>query len=208
MNEGVVWYSAVVHWHLHGPAGAEMDVLIATMLASGMSIECVSAGTDYRVENGPRVAALAEQIGGRLEGGFSLAIEEPADGVISVTSKVTPLRPPRRTVHVEGKGEAIPFVARAVDAGLSVTCAGKSRWAISGRSETLMKWLATHVHQTTLDATLKAWGLTPDSLAAEDADAGAPVVKVVLPERRTTTTTIERNAAGDISRVVQLEKDA
>jgi len=205
MNEGIDWRSAIVHWKLCGPAG-ELDTLIAAMVASGLSVQCLTVGTDYRVD-GPAnsLELLAEQVNG-LDG-FSLAHEVPAQGIVSITSGVA-ARPPRRTVFVAGQGEAHAFVRHGVDAGLSVRCDGIRRWAVSGRTSTLMNWLAEHVHQSTLEATLETWGLTPATMAAEDADAGAPVVQVLLPERRTTTTSVERDAEGLIRKIVQLEQDA
>lgn len=115
-------------------------------------------------------------------------------------------RPARRKVHIAGRGEAFGFVTRAVHSGLRVTFDGSLRWAVAGRTSTLMNWLATHVHRTKLADTLAAGRLTPEMVAAEDADA--PTVKVVLPDRRTTTTEVQRDGDGLISGVVQVEKDA
>jgi hypothetical protein len=199
------WRSAVTHWKLSGPAGAELDLLIAAMVASGLSVQCLVPGAEYRVDGAAQsLELLAEQVNG-LDG-FDLAHEVPAEGVVSITSVVS-TRPARRAVHVAGQGEAHAFVARAVDAGLSVRCDGIRRWAVSGRTSTLMQWLAVHVHQTTLEATLEAWGLTAATAAAEDADAAAPVVQVLLPDRRTTTTSVERDNDGLIRKIVQLEQD-
>jgi len=153
------------------------------------------------------VGALAMQVND-MGDGFSLAIEEPAKGVVSITSNVYSARPPRRKVHVAGRGEAFTFVTRAIDCGLRVTCDGQSRWAVAGRTSTLMNWLATHVHRTKLADTLAAWRLTPEMVAAEDADADTPVVKVLMPDRRTTTTEVQRDGEGLISRIVQLERNA
>ena len=204
MNGGISWRSAVAHWHLHGPQGSpELDMLVAVAIASGLSITCLIPGTDYRVEDSPALPALAEQVNA-LQGGFNLAHEVPEEGVVSITSEVAP-RASRRTVHIAGHG-ALSLVARAVDAGLVVRCAGIQRWAVSGRTSTLMNYLAEHVHQTTLEDTLKVWGLDPAAVAAEDADADTPTVRVLLPDRKTTST-FTRDAQGDISSVTQISKD-
>lgn len=200
------WLPAVRHWCLAGPAGAEMDSIIAILAGVGLQVEALQPGTRYRVSGDEeKLAAVAAQVNGSA--GFDMAHEMPAAGVISITSKVAPARPPRRVIHVQGTGAALGMVARAVDSGLTVTCDGFGRWSMSGRTAALMQWAADHVHEAPLADTLAAYGLDAAAAAAEDADAAPPTVHVVLPERRRVTTAIERDAEGQIASVTQIEQD-
>jgi hypothetical protein len=206
-GSAILWLSAVRHSLLRGPAGANMDGLVAGLISAGFGVEAIKPGTDYRV-SGPEDRLVGASL--QINGGFdeiSMDFERPADGVVAISTAVAPLRPHRRTVHLQGEGVAVTFVARAVDLGLIVTSAGIWRWAVTGPSHLLMQFLAAHVHEATIDETMAVYGLTPADVAAEDADAVPPTINVVLPDRRTTTTSVERGADGLISKIVQLETD-
>ena len=59
-----------------------------------------------------------------------------------------------------------------------------------------------------VDEMLTLFNLTPADVEAEDAAAGVTVpITITLPDTRTTTTAITRNAAGDIVRVDQKTVD-
>lgn len=202
MSFAIEWAPAVQHWLLR-LRGAALDQILAVLVNVGHTAEAVEVGTSYRLSgDSGKLAAFAAQLADEV----TLVVEKPTDGEVVLTSTVAPSRLYRRSVFVQGTDVAYGLVGRAVDAGLQVEAAGAGRWRVLGPSAGLMAWLAEHAHAATLEQTLKEWGVTAAEIA--DEDATAPAVRVVLPDRRRSTTAIERNDAGDIVRVDQLEEDA
>jgi hypothetical protein len=200
------WIPAVTHYKLQGTPGAKLDQLLALLVNAGHTAQVIEPTKTYRLIGDPvKLDGIAQQLAGDDE--ISLAVEAPGDDQVELTATVAPSRPYRRSVHVQGQGLGVTLVARAIDVGLNVEADGKLRWRVTGATAALLDWLTVHAHAATLDETLAAWGLTAAQAAAEDADGAAPVVKVLLPDRRKTTTAIERNTAGDIVAVTQEERD-
>ena len=195
--------SVAQRWRLDGPAGPHLDALVARLIGAGVTIEPIVAGTAYRLD-GP--ALTLDVLGDELKPieGLSLERESPPTDCINMRSDLAPAVAPRRSVTVHGVA-ANSFVARAVDRRLAVTPAGASRWIVSGRTSELLAWLA-EVWVKSPEEVMQVFGWTPESIAAEDAPATTvPVnVSVQLPDRKTTSE-IARNAAGDITQVIQLE---
>jgi hypothetical protein len=181
--------------------------MLAILLNVGHSAEPIEPGKAYRISgDASKLLAIAGQIG--PDDGVALEVEAATDDQVVLTTSLAPQRPHRRSVYVQGAGLGQTLVARAVDAGLWVEAAGKSRWRVNGATASLMNWLALHAHAATLEETLATWGLTAEQAAAEDAsDTTPPAVKVILPERRRTTTEIKRDAEGYITGVTQEEQD-
>ena len=110
-------------------------------------------------------------------------------------------------MYLHGTGDACRQLRLAIDANLQVAPVGLNRWAISGRTSALMAW-AADAWCKPVDEMLTLFNLTPADVEAEDAAAGVTVpITITLPDTRTTTTAITRNAAGDIVRVDQKTVD-
>lgn len=193
-------------WELKGPPGPMLDMLLAAASQAGWEIEPIACGVgQYRlVGNYYELQAFAKSIEEQVSTvyvGFSLAIELPPDGVVRHTSKPAPASPSGRTMYLHGTGDAFRQLRLAIDANLQVTAVGVSRWAITGRTSALMAW-AADAWCKSVDEMLTLFNLTPADVEPEDAAAGKTAhITVTLPETRTTTTNISRNAAGDIVRV-------
>lgn len=201
MTISVQMPAAAVRWALTGPAGPTMDTLVAALIGAGVDVECISPGTAYRIDGREAVlSTLADELG-KLEG-FALAIERAPDDVVRVSSALAPAEF-RRSVVVHGLGAAFGMVARAVDRGLQVRTVGVNRWRVAGRTADLLAWLVDVVHQRPLTEVLALHGWTAEAVAAEDAP---PTVRVDLPQRRVETEFIERDAEGNLTRVVQTER--
>lgn len=204
MFETLITPAAAVRWELSGPPGVFLDQLTAQAVGMGFDVECIEPTVRYRIAgDATLLAVFAEEIA-KVDG-FSLAHEQPPEGVVRVTGSVTPARSYRRTSVVHGTG--FGMVARAIDAGLQVSTAGVMRWAITGASATQARWLAD-AQGLTVDDVLRQWHIDAAQLDAEDASMSITIpVRVELPTRRSTTQTIERNADGDIVRVEAIEVD-
>lgn len=202
--------AAQVCWLLIVTSGPESDALIACCVGAGLAVEPIApAHGRYRLQ-GPALTlqALAEEVA--HVAGWSLAVEQaPADS-IQLTGALAPAAPHRRTTMVHGIGDAFRMVRAAVDRRLSVVPVGLNRWAVSGSTASQIAWL-TEAQRLSVADVLSAWNLTPESAAAEDAglQVSVPItVNIAMPARRTETTAIERDAAGNIARVEQVESDA
>ncbi|MBX3601026.1 MAG: hypothetical protein KF863_10400 [Rubrivivax sp.] len=193
--------AAAVRWALTGPAGPTMDTLIAALIGAGADVESIAAGTAYRVDGRePVLSTLADELE-KLEG-FALAIEQAPADTVRVSSALAPAEF-RRSVVVHGIGAAFGMVARAVDRGLQVRTIGVNRWRVAGRTADLLAWLVDVVHQKPLADVLALHGWTAEAVAAEDQP---PTVRVDLPQRRVETQFIERDAEGNLVKVVQTER--
>lgn len=204
---------AAPRWELSGPAGASLDSLVAALIGSGVSVECIAPATRYRLE-GPRnlLEVLSDELAS-AGADVAVKVEMPPTDTINMTSALRHEPEFRRTVTIHGQGAAMSYVARAIDRGLSVASVGVNRWAITGRSAALVDWMAA-IYQKSSEEVLALWRWTPESIAAEDAvqhsvaiKLPAVAVEVKLPDRRTTSE-ITRNQAGEITQLVQLETTA
>lgn len=196
--------AAVYRWKLSGPSGPELDAMAAGLINAGLGVECIEPRASYRVAgDAVELSAIAEQVAS--VDGFALGVELPTPGPVNLRARVQPARPFRRTVYVHGQGEAaFGYVARAVDARLSVAADGVSCWAVTGRTADLLAWLSEHVHKATLDDVLALWRLTREQVAAEDADLGSlPPIRIVMPDRVIKTQKIVRDNDGEIVEVLQ-----
>jgi hypothetical protein len=196
--------AAAVRWRIDGPAGPHLDVLVGALIGAGCDVECIAPATAYRLTGPePMLQALAAELTGF--DGFTLAHEAAPVESVNLRTTITPKHPPRRAVVVHGAGvHAAGFVARAIDAGLTVSTTGLSRWSVAGRGDALVAWLAAAWNKPAEDV-MQALGVTPETLAAEDDPVPpVPVVNVVLPDRRIVSK-ITRNRDGDIVDVEQTE---
>lgn len=189
-------------WALTGPAGPDLDTLVALAVQGGCLAEVIAPQTRYRLQGDEAwLAQYADQLA-LLDTGYSLAHEAAPQG-ITVSTHVAPVTAYRRTVHVHGAGAEM--VARGVDRGLHVACAGSLRWAVTGASGTLAAWLGADLSERC--------GLTAEAVAREDAGlsitlpARIAVDVVTLPTRKTTSE-ITRDAGGDIASTESIERDA
>ena len=207
--------AAQVRHRLSGPAGLHLDAVVAGLIGAGVTVESITGGTCYRLRGGVEMLdVLGEEL--RLAEGFSLAREMPPTDTINMRSTLAaPSHEFRRSVTVHGDGgrEAASFVARAVDAGLTVESVGIGRWSVSARTAALVDWLAA-VYIKPVEEVLTLFGWTAETVAAEDAASPAisitlpPLqVAVTLPDRKTIST-FERDADGEIVSAIQLETDA
>ena len=190
--------AAVVRWRLDGLAGPALDTLIAGLIGAGVAVEPIAPGTAYRL-TGP--AELLDVLAAELAGaeGFTLAHELPPKDLTRVSTLLAPPHSPVRSFIVHG---APASAARAIDRGLAVTSEGVGRWRVAGSTAALFEWQA-ETHDKTVDEVLAMFGLTAEMAAAEDAPTG-PTVNVTLPDRQTTSQ-IARDAAGNITQIIQLE---
>lgn len=194
---------------LTGPAGPQVDQLVAQLIGAGAAVETIAPGTRYRLD-GPE--GLLDALAGELAPfeGYGVVLELPPVDVIRIGSTLAPAQPYRRSVTVHGTGTAHSYVARALDNGLAVATVGINRWSITGRTAALVAWLAA-VWNKTPDEVLAIEHWTPESVAAEDAPLPVSVdlppiqVDVNLPVRQTTSS-ITRDGAGDIRTILQLEQ--
>ena len=200
---------AAPKWSLTGPAGAGTDTIVAGLICAGVSVEPIVAGSAYRLDgNAELLSVLAEEL--QSIEGYTLEREAPPTDRVDMRSTLAPSHAPRRSVTLHGS-RAHTFIARAIDRRLTVTPAGASRWIVSARTADLVDWLAA-VWSQSVDEVLAAFRWTPESVAAEDtstptvtvANLPAIQVAVTLPDRKSTSE-IARNAAGDITQVIQLE---
>lgn len=189
-------------WELKALPGPELDVFLSFVSLGGIQIEPISPSQSrYRLTGDKSIlegfAAYVE----KTHEGWSLAIEQPPGLATEYSAKVAPSSPYRRTIYLHGMVEGARHLRMAIDASLQVTPVGIFRWAVTGRTAALMAWMAEAFGES-VDAMLARWSLTPANVAAEDAAASVTVpVRITLPDTRTTTTAIVRNAAGDIVRV-------
>jgi hypothetical protein len=190
-------------WALSGPAGPELDTLVALAVQGGCVAEAIEPQTRYRLQGDEAWLALyAEQVAVLADVGYSLAHEAAPQG-ITVSTHVAPDRAYRRTVQVHGAGAEM--VARAVDRGLHVTCAGSLRWTVTGASATLATWLGVDLSERC--------GLTAEAVAREDAGLSITLpsriaVDVVTLPTRKTTSEVKRDQQGDIASTESIEQDA
>ena len=75
---------------------------------------------------------------------------------------------------------------------------------MAGGTAALVEWQAA-IYGKTVDEVLALFKWTAEAVASEDTATGPAInVTVTLPERRTTSQ-ITRDAAGDITQIIQLE---
>lgn len=205
-------------WELKASPGPHVGGMLATASVAGVQIEPISsAESRYRFTGDDNIIkGLASTIEKNADGyfdGWSLAAElPPPGGVTHYSARVAPASPYRRTIYLHGVGEAFRHLKLAIDSHLQISSVGMFRWAVTGRTAALMAWMAEAFGES-VDVMLKRWNLTPADVAAEDAPTGFTAavsvpVTVRLPELRSTTTAIRRNAAGEIVEVNQTTKDA
>jgi hypothetical protein len=196
--------AAAVRWRLDGPPGPHLDVLVSALVGAGVKAEAIVPATAYRLAGPePLLEALAAELA--AVDGFSLRHESAPVESVNLRTTVAPKYAPRRAVVVHGAGvHAAGFVARAIDAGLTVTTVGLSRWSVAGSGAALVAWLAGAWGKAPEDV-MQALGVTAEALAAEDDPVQpVPVVNVVLPDRRIVSK-ITRDRDGDIVDVEQTE---
>ena len=198
---------AELRWVLTGPAGAHVDTIVAGLIGAGVSVESIKPGTTYRLRGSTELmTVLADELA-QVEG-LSMAREVPPTDAISVGSTLAPSHPYRRAVTVHGP--AASPIARAVDRRLTVSTVGINRWSVGGRTADLLPWLAA-TYGKPVDEVMALFGWTAESVAAEDAAPTVAVnlppiaVAVTLPDRKTTSD-ITRDAAGEITQVLQFER--
>lgn len=202
-------FSTPVKWYrFDGPAGDTVDAFVAVLTNAGLLVEVISPGTAYRLRDVPPaelLPGLVQQI--EQIPGLSIAVEAPPEDRVEISSRQTQAPQYPRTLIVHGGTSAFSHVARAIDRRLIVSSAGITRWAISGPTSALMAWLA-EVKGWALEEALKLHGLTAEQVGAEDAGTPPVNVTVNLPPRRTTSDITRDPRTGDITQVVQLERDA
>lgn len=195
-------------WALEGPACLHLDQILACAVMAGCTAESIAPGTRYRLTGDDAWLTLfADEVGKLADASVTLAHEVPPAG-ITLSTRVEPDRAYRRTLTVNGLGAEM--VARAIDRGLRVTCAGANRWAVTGASSALAAWVGSDLAERL--------GMTAAAIAAEDAGLSvsvtveAPVVNVTdlaitsMPDRKTTIT-VDRGLDGEIISATHVERD-
>ena len=193
--------SEIPRWRLSGPAGWDVDALVAGLIGAGITIEPIEPTTDYAL-SGRRdiIEALSAELAGT---GLSIAVDRGPTDRIEVQCEPVDTHPPRRRFTLYGRTAVSP-VARAVDRGLTVMTLGPDRWAVSGRTRTLISWAASHLFGVDKAEAMQRLKLTDAIVDAEDAP---PRVAISLPPRTRTTVEMTRDADGALVRVVDLEQD-
>ena len=197
-------YSQIVRYELAGPIGQNLDLAVAFAVDIALPVEPIGAGR-YRLAG---AYALVEKVREWVAtyasaGSIGIEVERPPESR-SVRFKALPARPSARTATIHGQNSH-DLVARAVDAGLSVACVGLQRYTVTGPTLTQAHWLATCL-QIQVAQALEKMGLTTESAAKEDAAAAdLPPISINLPVRETTSV-IDRDRAGDITRITQTER--
>ncbi len=190
-----------VRWVLSGPAGLHLDSLVAGLIGSGVRIEPIKAGEQYRLDD---TTGVLDSLAISLDPieGFDLAHEAaPTDKI--VTSTALTARAYQRSFTVHGVGPAFSLIARAVDRWLTVTSVGLNRWMVRGPTSVLVHWIAEFQRMTPAEV-LALYRISPESVEAEDAHAPLAVNVVSLPDRKTTSE-IQRAADGSIKTFIQVE---
>jgi hypothetical protein len=189
---------------LSGPAGPELDRLVATAVPLHLEVSPTGDGR-YRLAGAsatiiPYAAWISERCAPHV-----CEIERPS-GVVFNLRRAAPLRAARR-IEVVGDAGAYEHVRRAIDHGLEVT-PGMNVWrfSVTGKTSALVRWAAACLKVDAAEA-MRRLALDQATIDREDAIADDPAtvrVEVALPTRRTTTD-ITRSATGDIVNVVQRE---
>lgn len=193
---------SAVCWALEGPAGPVLDMILAVIICAGIRVERIANLTRYRLIGSYKfLQQFADEVA-KVEG-HTLTKERAPEVGINLSAVVAPPRPARRTTFVQGRADAFSWIARAVDQGLHVSAAGINRWAVTGSSVLQMQWFAAQSKKTMSDA-LKTWGVTAESIAAEDAHGVE--VTVSLPTREITTDLMNRDDMGNLTKVIQTER--
>ena len=120
-----------VRFVLSGPAGRYIDLLVASLIGAGVTIEPIKAGERYRLRDTTRLLESLADALGPIEGIDLVREEAPVDKIV-LTSCVAP-RIHRRSFTVHGVGPAYSMISRAVDRWLTVTSSGMNRWSTVGR---------------------------------------------------------------------------
>lgn len=163
------WASATERWQLTGRADPFTDHLVAAAIGSGWELECLTPRTSYRVAGEAAKIRELAALFAALDDGVIVLRPEPAPGISACTSR-PPARASGRRVFVHGECEdAFRQVARAVDADLQVTAAGRYRWCVTGSTAALLAWASEHVYRVPVDEVMPLWALTPEAAAVEDA---------------------------------------
>lgn len=183
---------AVQRLVLRGAPGAELDRLIYDAIGAGLSLTFAAPGM-YRV-NGSSEAIDALRVHAALTGAYFVEPEPAPVGAVNLSARMTYARPFARTTAVATDQPGV--VARAVDAGLTVTPEGAGAFAVTGLSSVQMRWMATALSRPESDV-LAMWNVTPATIAAEDQAALTAHVSIAaMPNRETVTAVQERDDDG------------
>ena len=198
-------YQTAAKWKLTGDAGSKnLDLLVCFCVSIGLAVTHIRPGS-YRVW-GP-VEALGKVVEWvdhyKPAGPLSFNVEQPPER-LSLKFEVTPDREPVRFAEVHGQDGSERLVARAIDAGLTLSCIGVGHFKVTGQTRKHVAWLMATLGVPAARA-LELLGLTAEQAAAEDAAAPMPAINVVLPVRETASV-IQRDHRGDITRLVQTER--
>lgn len=192
---------------LRGPVGDATDAAVCALLNAGLTVERVKSGTTYRIEGDAEIIATAVRTlddGANRGAGVSLIRERPGDPV-TLLPLIAPASALRRTTIVDGAGSA-PYVARALDRGLSVAAVGDGRFAVTGPSRVQLEWIAADVFRCSWAEALERMNTTEAALAAEELPMVPPVL-VTLPPRVSKTTVTYDQETGQIAASETVEKD-
>lgn len=191
-------------WELYGPAGVGIDRLLMLAVETGLQAEVITAGTRYRVWGSmDALQSLAGFVADWAVPGTGLQPEAAPPG-LRLAFKLAPARPPVRSAIVHGTTEPERAVARAIDAGLQARVIGLQRFVMTGPSRLHLVWLQL-LFEVPQARALEIMGTTLEALQAEDTAVPMPEIVVNLPTRQTTSE-IERDMRGEITRVTQTER--
>lgn len=193
---------------LRGPVGDATDAAVCALLNSGLTVERVKPGTTYRVDGNADLIAIAA---GTLDdsenrgAGVSLIRERPTADPVTLLPLIAPTSALRRTTIVDGAGCA-PYVARALDRGLTVAAVGDMRFAVTGPSRVQLEWIAADVFRCSWAEALERMNTTEAALATEELPMVPPVL-VTLPPRVSKTTVTYDEETGQIATSETVETD-
>lgn len=140
MFENLTFPTTPALYRLSGPAGADMDTLVAKLIGAGCSLRVVFATGIYTVE-GP--ADLLSKLAAEMVNypGYALAVE-PSSVELGNGFRTVPALKHVRSVTLHAKPGS-PVVRSAVDAGLTISAAGFDRWEVSSEKSgrELSDWL-------------------------------------------------------------------
>ena len=197
-------YTQPIRYELAGPLGTNLDIVVTFAIEVGLQVEKISGG-HYRLTGAHKLTEKVREWLTRYipSGSIAIDVERPPES-LNLLFKLTPARPSARTATIHGE-RSHSLVARAVDAGLTVTCVGLQAYTVTGPTQTLAHWSATYQRIPVAEA-LEQMNVTAETAAKEDAAAAdLPPITINLPVRQTTSV-IDRNRDGDIIRFEQTER--
>ena len=200
-------YATVAPWLLSGPARSpNLDVGVRLAITIGLQAVNVAPGAYRLLGDLERMAKMQEWLRKYKPSGPIVLGLEPAPAVPKLTFRVTPVRTPPRVAEIHGADRIDQLVVRAVDAGLQIRCVGLGRFSVTGETWKHVEWMRD-VLQIDRRTALEKMALTEESAAAEDA-ALVPPLTINLPPRKTVADITRDPRTGDITGIVQLEKNA